>query len=75
MPKITDLYVFIAVGEGDEDEGIIGFKPGTGRLPLLVTDMFRADKMMPVARHIAQAADMKVKLLHFSHRLVLEEIV
>ena len=39
MPKITELYAFVSIGDEPDDEGIIGFQTNDGRFYPLVREI------------------------------------
>lgn len=69
MPKIKELFAFVAEDSGPEDEGIIGMSLGGDlMMPLVGADMARVESLKPAARQIAWLTGKKVKLLRFSTR-------
>ena len=74
MPKITEMYAFIAEDKGPDDEGVVGLSVGNWLLPLVGADMARVNSLKPYALDIAQKTGKKIKLVHFTHRQELEEI-
>lgn len=74
MPKITEMFAFIAEDAGPDDEGIIGFTTPTGWMPMVGADMKRVDSLRPIAAGVAKDLGKRVKLIHFTNREELEEI-
>lgn len=74
MPKITEMYAFIAEDTGPDDEGVIGFTTSTGWIPMVGADMKRVDSLRPIATSIARDLGKRVKLIRFTNREELEEI-
>lgn len=68
MPKIMEMYAFVAEDEGPEDEGIIGFKSCTGWMPMVGSDMARVESLRPLARAVSRGTGKKVKLIRFTKR-------
>jgi len=68
MPKIMEMYAFVAEDKDPEDEGIIGFMAGTGWMPLVGADMARVDSLKPIARDISRNTGKTVKLIRFTNR-------
>jgi len=68
MPKIIEMYAFVAEDKVPEDEGIIGFMSGTGWMPLVGADMARVDSLKPIARDISRKTGKTVKLIRFTNR-------
>lgn len=68
MPKIEQMYAFVAVQDGDE--GIIGFNsPGSGGwVPLVGADMARVEDYRIIARKIGEMSNIEVQLLKFTNR-------
>lgn len=53
MPKITELYAFVSIGSGPNDEGIIGFRTDGGTwMPMVGADMTRINQLKPMADRI-----------------------
>ena len=74
MPRITEMYAFVAEESGPDDEGIVGMKLADSWMPFVGADMKRVDSLKPLALDIAQKTGKKIKLVHFTHREDLEEI-
>ena len=80
MPRIEEMYAFIAEDSGPDDEGVIAIQSGPGDdgmrlwLPLVGADMARVDSLRPVALGIGRQAGTKVKLVRFTNRQDLETL-
>ena len=74
MPRITEMYAFVAEESGPDDEGVVGMSAGQWFLPLVGADMARVNSLKPHALDIAKKTGKKVKLIHFTNREELEEI-
>lgn len=74
MPKITEMFAFIAEDKGPNDEGVVGMNRGSYWMPLVGADMKRAASLRSIAEGIARATGKKVKLVHFTNREDMEEI-
>jgi len=80
MPRIEEMYAFIAEDTGPDDEGVIGIQtePGTDGqrlwLPLVGADMARVNSLRPIAQGIGRKIGKKVTLVHFSNREDVEAI-
>jgi len=80
MPRIEEMYAFIAEDTEPDDEGIIGMRTGPdddGRyiwVPLVGADMARVDSLRPIALGIGRQSGKKIKLARFSNRQDLETI-
>lgn len=68
MPRIEEMYAFVAEDSGPDDEGLIGMNTGSGWMPLVGADMARVESLKPIAREIAEATGKKIKILHFTQR-------
>ncbi len=68
MPKINELFAFISIDEGPEDEGIIASKFGDVWMPLVGADQKRVDSLRVIAKQIAQTTGKYVVLAKFTHR-------
>ena len=74
MPKITEMYAFVAEDSGPDDEGIVGMGTGLGWMPMVGADMDRVNSLRPIAKGIAKATGKRIKLLHFTKQEVIEFI-
>lgn len=75
MPQISELFAFIAEDSGPDDEGVVAFNPGGGVwMPMVAADRERVDSLRPMAEAIAKTTGLKIHLVRFSTREVLEEI-
>ena len=74
MPKIEQIFAFISLDEGPEDEGVIAWKIGDSWIPLVGADMARIDSLRPMAKKIAEITGKRIVLSKFSRREDLEEI-
>ncbi len=76
MPKIDELFAFIAEDTGPDDEGVAAtFLPRFGVwIPLVGADMDRMKSLIPEAQRIAQVSGKSIKLVRFSQRTELEVI-
>lgn len=75
LEKITELYAFVSVDEGGE--GVIGQTCVIGGkltfMPFVCADKERMEMLKPVAKHIAEEMNKKVRLIRLSVREELEE--
>jgi len=79
MPRIEEMYAFIAEDSGPDDEGVIGIQTISREhapiwLPLVGADMARVNSLRPIAQGIGRQIGKKVTLVHFSNRRDLEVI-
>lgn len=74
MPKITELFVFIAEDKGSDGEGIVAGKLGDAWIPLMGADMKRIDALRPMAAMTAKLTGKKIRLVHFTQREDMEVI-
>lgn len=72
MPRINQLFAFIAEEGGPEDEGLAAFLSSMGWMPMVAADSARVDKMRAIARTVAKASGKKIRLVKFSLREELE---
>ena len=68
MPRIEEMFAFVAEDSGPEDEGLVGMKTEHGWMPLVGADMARVESLKPIARGIAAATGKKIKIIHFTQR-------
>ncbi len=74
MPKIEEMYAFVAEDSGPDDEGVVGMNVGICMIPLVCADTARVESLRPIARSISAAIGKKVKLLHFTNREELGDV-
>lgn len=74
MPKITEMYAFVAQDEGPDDEGIVGMELGGGWMPFVGADMGRVESLKEKARILSKAIGKKIYVVHFTNREDLGEI-
>ncbi len=68
MPRITEMYAFIAEDTGPDDEGVVAMHIGGKSIPMVGADMNRVESLRPIARDIASTLGKRVKLIHFTQR-------
>lgn len=74
MPKIKEMFAFIAEDEGPDDEGLVAASIGGALMPLVGADIEIVRSLRPMAREIAIATGKNITLVHFSTREDLEVI-
>lgn len=67
MPRIEQMYAFIAEDRGPGDEGVTAFKGPLGWMPMVAADEARVESLREVAREMARAGK-RIKLVRFSVR-------
>lgn len=73
MPRITEIFVFVAGPE--DDEGVVAFSNGLTWFPMVAADRARIESLRREAQEIANQSGKPVRLLRFSVREDLETIV
>ena len=68
MPRIEEMFAFVAEDSGPDDEGVVGMYTKNGWMPLVGADMARVESLRPIVRTIAVETGQRIKLLHFTHR-------
>lgn len=75
MPKIEELYAYIAHEPGDpDDEGITAFKSNGTWMPMVGADEARMRSLKGHAQKIADTTGHTITLVKFSVKTVLETI-
>ena len=78
MPRISEMFAFIAEDAGPEDEGVVATSIhhplGVIHMPLVGADMARVASLRPKALAIARASGKRIRLVRFSLREELEVI-
>ena len=72
MPKITEMFAFIAEDQDQDDEGVTACNVGGVWMPLVGADMARIDSLRPAAQAIASITGKRVKLVRFTQRQEVE---
>ena len=77
MPRIEELYAYIAHEEGDpDDEGLTAFRGSSGAwVPMVGADEKRMMSLKLTAQGIATITGQKITLVKFSVRTELETII
>lgn len=75
MPRIEELFAYIAHEPGDpDDEGITAFKAGGTWMPMVGADEARMKSLKGKAQEIANTTGHMITLVKFSTKTVLETI-
>ena len=75
MPRIEEMYVFVAEDSGPDDEGVVAMSVRDVMMPLVGADMARVESLRPIARSIGAQTGKKIKLLHFTQREDLGSVI
>lgn len=65
MPKITEMFAFVATDAGPDDEGVMAMWTPGGWMPMVGADIARAVSLRPIADQIAKESGVPYKCLHF----------
>jgi hypothetical protein len=66
VPKITELYAFVSIGDDPDDEGIMAFQTNDGTwMPMVGADMTRVNQLKPMADRISKTTGKPYKILRF----------
>lgn len=75
LPRIDELYCYVSVDAQDGNEGLVGAPIGPiGCMPLVAADKARLSQLTPLAEELAKQFNIKIRLVKFSKREVIEEI-
>ena len=74
MPRIAEMWAWVAVEGGPDDEGVTGFLvAATGQwFPMVGADRERMESLRPMAQAIADETGKTLRLVRFSGRSELE---
>jgi hypothetical protein len=74
IQRITQLWLVTYINESGEE--VVGqAKLTTGQYaPLIAADVARLESMVPAARDVAKAKNLKMRLIKFTNRLDIEDI-
>jgi hypothetical protein len=66
MPKITELFAFVSIGDDPDDEGVMAFQTNDGIwMPMVGADMTRVNQLKPMAGRISKTTGKPYKILRF----------
>lgn len=65
MPKIVEMYAFVATDKDENDEGIMAYFDGKSWMPMVGSDMERVESLRPFADKLSQIAGKPYKILKF----------
>lgn len=68
MPRITEIFAFVAQDSGPEDEGLAAFRSTMGWMPLIGADAERVAKLREAAQEVATRSGKTLRLVRFSVR-------
>ncbi len=68
MPRIDEMYAFIAEDTGPDDEGIVATNRDGVWIPMVGADMELVESLRPLARQLARTLNKTIKLIHFTNR-------
>jgi hypothetical protein len=75
MPRIEEMFAFVAEDTGPDDEGIVAFLSSEGTwMPLVGADLARVNSLRAHAQTMATMLGKPVKLLRFTGRID-EEVI
>lgn len=75
MPRIEHLWLYVSVDAEDGNEGVVLAQIGDVLMPLIAADHDRLTQMTPLAHEAARLGEMKMKLIKFSAREEVGEII
>jgi len=66
MPKVTEMFAFVAADKDPEDEGVMAMRLPNGEwAPMVGADMARVVSLRPMAEAIKEATGKPYKCLRF----------
>lgn len=75
MPRIEELFAFIAENAGPDDEGVTAFRgPGGFWMPMVGADRARVDSLREIAVGLAKVSGQRIRLVRFTNRIE-EEVI
>ena len=74
MPKIEQIYAFIAEDEDEDDEGVVATDVMGMMMPLIAADRDRVDSLRQIAADIVVKTNKPIKLVVFTNRADVEQI-
>lgn len=74
MPRIEEMFAFVAEDSGPGDEGVIAANLGGTWMPLVSANLARIESLRETAVQIGRLTGKRIRLLRFSHRVEVETI-
>lgn len=68
MPRIDEMFAYVAIEHGPTDEGIIGVKVGDTVMPLVGADIARSESLRVAAQDVCNMMGKPVTLIKFTRR-------
>ena len=66
MPKITEMFAYVAADRGPDDEGVMAMRLPNGEwAPMVGADMKRAEALRPYAEMIRETTGKSYRCLKF----------
>jgi hypothetical protein len=66
MPRITEMFAFVAADKGPDDEGVMAMRLPNGEwAPMVGADMKRVESYRPIAEQIKKITGKPYKILRF----------
>lgn len=65
MPKITELFAFVAQDKDEDDEGLMAFQTKTGWMPMVGADMGRVVSLKVFADAMVEKSGKTYRILRF----------
>lgn len=73
--RITSLHAICAIDPDNDSEGIGGFMSRNGPIPMIASDKVRLDQLEALAQEMANQDGMSFRVVRFSMREDLKEIL
>lgn len=67
MPKITQLFAFIADEDDKGNQGIMAFNDGHGWMPMIGSDLGRIKQLKPIADQIKGLTGKPYRIMKFKY--------
>jgi hypothetical protein len=73
MERIDTLWAFFS--QGEYGEGLVAFEIGGKLVPMIAADEARLEFLRPMVQSVADQSGATIKLVKFTQREVIEELV
>lgn len=74
MPRIEEMYAFVAAESEPDDEGVVASLVNGAWLPFVGSDMDRVESLRAAAQQFATAGNRRVLILRFTDRELIDVI-
>lgn len=72
--RITELWAYVSLDDGDNNEGIVGYQTPMGMVPAIGADKDRVQSLRPLMESLASQLSHPIELRRFATMTVVDTI-